>query len=104
MTYLNDNVSLEGEPRPADASYPAPGEHTTAAAIGKQYDHDFPTSGNPDKSPDRVDDGRLSSGRYARGSAGLTDRITPAALQLEYHHPLETWLARRPFRGRRLKE
>ncbi|HOF17507.1 MAG TPA: radical SAM protein [Phycisphaerae bacterium] len=81
-----------------DGSYTAAGEHTTAAAIGKRYEHEFPASRNPDKSPDRRDDGALSSGQYARGSDGLSDRATPDALRIDFHHPLERWLGRRPGR------
>ena len=75
-------------------SYTAPGPHTTAAAIGKQYADQFPPSANPDKRPDRPGDGALSSGAYARGGPGLADRVTPTpkTLQLDYHHPLERWL------------
>jgi len=87
-----------GPARPRDESYTAPGEHTTAAAIGKRYDHEFPPSDDTNKSPDRTSDAAVSSGRYARSSQGLQDRVTPQALQLEFHHPLEKWLARRPFR------
>ncbi len=93
-----DDKASGGPARPRDESYTAPGEHTTAAAIGKRYDHEFPPSGDADKSPDRTSDAPVSSGRYARSSKGLQDRITPQAVQLEFHHPLEKWLARRPFR------
>ena len=79
-------------------SYTAPGEHTTAAEIGKQYHHAFEQSDNPDKSADRTDDGYVSSGAYVRGCDGLADAITPRALQIDYHHPLEDWLSRHPFR------
>jgi len=82
----------------ADASYTRPGGHTTAAALGKEYRHEFPCSRNPDKRPDRDDDGDLSSGRYARAAAPLADKITHSALRIDYHHPLENWLGRRPFR------
>ncbi|MCJ7544162.1 MAG: radical SAM protein, partial [Phycisphaerae bacterium] len=74
-------------------SYTAPGAHTTAAAIGKQYAQEFPPSTNPDKRADRLDDGPLSSSAYAR--AGLADRITPRAFQIDCHHPLERWLGNR---------
>jgi len=82
----------------ADASYTAAAEHSTAAALGKQYAHEFPVSQNPDKRPDRTDDGRLSSGAYVRDSGPLADCVTPESLRVDYHHPLENWLARRPFR------
>jgi radical SAM protein with 4Fe4S-binding SPASM domain len=81
-----------------DGSYTAAGEHTTAAALGKRYEHAFPASANPDKSADRRDDGPLSSGRYARRSRALADHVTPAAVQIDYNHPLERWLAHPAFR------
>jgi radical SAM protein with 4Fe4S-binding SPASM domain len=73
-------------------SYTAPGAHTTAAEIGKQYEQEFPPSSNPDKRADRSDDGRLSSGAYVRLGGAEADRVTPRTLQLDYHHPLERWL------------
>jgi len=82
----------------ADASYTKAGAHTTAAAIGKQYEHDFPRSQNPRKTPARTDDGYLSSDAYARGAKPLADQITPRAFQIDYRHPLEAWLGRRPAR------
>ena len=82
----------------ADASYTAAAEHSTAAALGKQYAHEFPASQNPDKRPDRADDGCLSSGAYVRDSGPLADCVTPESLRIDYHHPLENWLGRRPFR------
>lgn len=91
-------ASQADPPRPAGASYTAAAEHSTAAAIGKQYRHEFPPSPNPDKRPDRRDDGPLSSGEYARGSESLADQVTPDALQIDYHHPLEDYLALRPVR------
>ena len=45
-----------------DESYTAAAIHSTAAAIGKQYLHDFPPSNNADKSPFRTSDGDLTSG------------------------------------------
>jgi radical SAM protein with 4Fe4S-binding SPASM domain len=86
-------------------SYTAPGAHTTAAAIGKQYADQFPPSSNPVKRAERNDDGALSSGAYARSGlatatprgagAGPADRVTPRTLRLDYHHPLERWLGNR---------
>ena len=76
-------------------SYTAPGAHSTAAAIGKQYHDEFPPSSNPDKRADRTDDGTLSSGAYARRSGAEADRVTARVIQLEYHHPLERWLGNR---------
>jgi radical SAM protein with 4Fe4S-binding SPASM domain len=81
--------------RVQDCSYTAPGEHTTAAAIGKRYEHEFPSSTNPDKRATRADDGRLSSGQYAMKGRPAPDVITPRMLQLESHHPLEKWLGTR---------
>jgi len=81
----------------AGGSYTAAARHSTASAIGKGYEQEFPVSENPDKRPERNDDGHLSSGRYARGAAGLAD-ATHRALRIDYHHPLERWLGRRPFR------
>jgi len=83
-------------PRAADVSYTAAAEHSTAAAIGKEYAHEFPPSANPDKRPDRTDDGRLSSGCYARENLLEADAAR-RELRIDYHHPLERWLARRPF-------
>ena len=86
------------DPPSSDRSYTGAGQHTTAAALGKEYRHEFAASDNPDKRADRGDDGPLSSGQYAREAPGLGDLGTHRALQLEYHHPLEDWLGRRPFR------
>ena len=80
-----------------NGSYTAAGEHTTAAEIGKQYEHEFPRSANEDKRADRPDDGRFSSGQYTR-NANLVDEATPRVLQISYHHPLENYLGTRPFR------
>ena len=85
-------------PHDADASYTAAAEHSTAAALGKQYAHEFPASENPDKRPDRDTDGHLPSGAYVRDSGPLADCVTPESLRIDYHHPLEDWLGRRPFR------
>ena len=43
-------------------------------------------------------DGSLSSGDYVRGAETLQDHITPRALQIDFHHPLEDWIGRRPLR------
>ncbi|MCK4602248.1 MAG: radical SAM protein, partial [Phycisphaerae bacterium] len=88
----------QDKPAAEDGSYTAAAENSTAAAIGKRYEHEFPASVNSNKGPFRKDDGRLSSGEYARRSAALKDHITPRALQIDFHHPLEDWLGRRPFR------
>ena len=79
-------------------SYTRAGKHTTAAAIGKAYRHEFPPSENPDKTPVREDDGRLSSGGYAAESPHLEDATTPEALRIDYHHPVERWAGARPVR------
>ncbi len=91
-------MSPEAPRQPADGSYTAPGEHTTAAALGKEYRHEFPASANPDRRSDRGDDGYVSSGEYARGSDALADPATPEALRIDYHHPLEKTLGLRPVR------
>ncbi len=75
-------------------SYTAAADHTTAAAIGKRYADDFAPSANPDKRTERTDDGQISSGAYVQ-AGGLSDRLTPRALQLDFHHPLERWLGNR---------
>ena len=80
------------------ASYTRPAGHTTAAAVGKRYEHAFAGSDNPDKRPDRPGDGHITSGQYARASEALADAITPEALRIDYHHPLEDWLGTRPAR------
>ena len=76
-----------------DGSYTAAGQHTTAAAIGKQYLHEFPASDNPNKQPDRTDDGQVSSAAHAR-VAVKADAESPQSLRIDYHHPLEDWLGR----------
>ena len=93
-----NNSGDAATPKTGDASYTAPGEYTTAAAIGKQYDHDFPASTNADKKATRTDDAPLSSGRFWLDNGPVKDTQTPDALRIEYHHPLEKWLARKPFR------
>ena len=92
---------MSQQPPPArrdDNSYTAAGDHTTAAALGKQYHHEFPASQDADKSPGRTSDGDLSSGAYALQAESLRDQVTPRALQVDYHHPLEKWLGRPAFR------
>jgi len=89
-----------GQPKSVsgDGSCTAAAGHGTAAAVGKRYEHEFPPSPNPDKRPDRGDDGRLSSGQYARKSPSLGDCVTPRVLRIDYRHPLEDWIGRRPAR------
>ncbi|MCE5328554.1 MAG: radical SAM protein [Planctomycetaceae bacterium] len=79
-------------------SYTAAGRHTTAAAIGKEYRHEFPASDNADKRCTRGDDGKLTSGQYVRTSLILADETTPTMLQINYRHPIERWVGTRPFR------
>jgi uncharacterized radical SAM superfamily Fe-S cluster-containing enzyme len=90
---ISEHDKPSAAPAGKDNSYTAAGDHTTAAAIGKQYLHEFPPSDNPDKSPLRSDDGELSSGRHAQ-SVAKTNRDTPEALRIEFHHPLEKWLGK----------
>ena len=85
-------------PEQIDSSYTAAADHMTAAAIGKQYEHEFVDSDNADKRPDRCEDGEVSSGRYTRTGGAINDEQTPQPLQLDFHHPLENWLGRRSFR------
>lgn len=66
--------------------------------MGKAYHHEFPPSDDADKSPYRTSDGELSSGAYVSGSAPLADERTARSLQIDYSHPLENYLGRRPFR------
>jgi len=82
---------------PPDRSRTRPVRHSTAAAIGKRYRHDFAPSADPDKSPSRGGDGRLTSAAYLR-SAPHGGEGGHRALTLEYHHPLEKWLGRRIVR------
>jgi len=86
------------QPTVQDASYTAAAEHSTAAAIGKRYSHDFADSPDADKGPGRRSDGRISSAEYVRASGPLKDHVTRKELRIDYHHPLEDWVAKRPFR------
>ena len=81
-----------------DASYTAAEDHTTAAAIGKEYLHEFAPSTDADKRPGRTADGRVSSAEYVWASPPLRDQVTPRELRIDYHHPLENWAGRRAFR------
>ena len=91
--------SADNNGRPAgDSSYTRAAEHSTAAAIGKRYRHEFPPSANADKRAARQDDGQITSDAYARGADALADQVTHKALRIDYHHPLEDWIARRPMR------
>jgi radical SAM protein with 4Fe4S-binding SPASM domain len=80
-----------------DESYTAAAEHTTAAAMGKDYHHEFGASGSSDKRADRLCDGPVSSGDYVRGMPNA-DGVTPRTLRIEFRHPMERWLALRPVR------
>ena len=97
-----DNSDPGGGPaRPEPAagrSYTAAAEHTTAATIGKEYLHEFAVLPEADEGPDRTCDGRVSSGQYVRAAGPLRDQATTRALRINYHHPLENWAGRRPFR------
>ncbi len=84
--------------REGDLSYTAAAEHTTAADIGKLYEHDFAESSDPDKRDLRHSDGYLSSGQYVRQGSRADDSATHQAFRIDFHHPLEDWLTRRPFR------
>jgi radical SAM protein with 4Fe4S-binding SPASM domain len=79
-----------------DASHTTPAEHTTAAAMGKTYKHAFEVSPEQDGSSFRACDGCISSGQYLQQAT--RDATVPDPLRLDFHHPLEDWLARRPVR------
>ena len=83
---------------PGDTSYTRPSNHSTAAEIGKEYQHAFTAGDDGDKTPVRTSDGQVSSGQYVQQCEGLVDHVTPRLLQPDFHHPLENWLGRRPFR------
>jgi radical SAM protein with 4Fe4S-binding SPASM domain len=80
-----------------DRSFTVAAGHTTAAAVGKRYEHEFAASDNPDKSAARTSDGRVSSGQYA-GLAETGGGAAAKAVQIDFHHPLEDWLGRPIFR------
>jgi len=86
-----------GRPGKADGSCAAAGERTTAARIGKQYRYEFTVTGEVDPAAGDNGDGPLTSGQYIRRGGGGDER-TPAALRLDYHHPLEDWLGKPYFR------
>jgi radical SAM protein with 4Fe4S-binding SPASM domain len=79
-----------------DASRTTPAEHTTAAAMGKAYEHAFNVDSSAERSSMRTCDGSVSSGEYLQRAG--SDAGVPDALTLEFHHPLENWLGRRPVR------
>ncbi|MFA6132865.1 MAG: radical SAM protein [Phycisphaerae bacterium] len=80
---------------PADGSYTGAGSHTTAAAMGKKYDHEFPPSATADKSAARGDDGHVSSAAYLRAAGDGHDKATREVYRLNFHHPLEDYLGTR---------
>jgi radical SAM protein with 4Fe4S-binding SPASM domain len=82
----------------SDASYTAAADHTTAARVGKSYLHDFPASTNANKSPDRTEDGTLTSAEYVRMGGAKNDDTTPRELQIDFHHWLERVIPARPVR------
>jgi radical SAM protein with 4Fe4S-binding SPASM domain len=115
--------------RPATGpqSRTAPQDHTTAAKLGKQYNHVGAVSTDPDKRASRATDGAVTSAAYAeharahrgqrpaRGFVPTVQRqvrtIDKTYIDMDYHHPLEDvldrWLTRkllgyltRPRRGR----
>jgi radical SAM protein with 4Fe4S-binding SPASM domain len=77
--------------------------HSTAARLAKQYRHQFPASDDPDPSSRRDSDGYITSADYAlrsrmsRGAAAASDR-RKQRFGLDYHHPLERLLGKRPLR------
>lgn len=79
-------------------SYTQAPDHTTAAELGKTYAHEFTVNAESEQSPFRDIDGSVSSGEYTQDCQSLKDHVTPQALQLDFHHPLEKWLGRRFFR------
>jgi radical SAM protein with 4Fe4S-binding SPASM domain len=84
--------------RKGDESYTAAAVHSTAAAIGKRYEHAFAPSDQSDKSPARTSDGELSSWAYAAEGFAVAGGDSAETLRIEYHHPLEKYLGTRPFR------
>jgi radical SAM protein with 4Fe4S-binding SPASM domain len=82
----------------ADNSYTRPTSHSTAAELGKEYEHTFTPGEDRDKTPVRTSDGAETSGHYVTQCKALEDHITPRLLQPDFHHPLENWLGRRPLR------
>ncbi|MCD4824211.1 MAG: radical SAM protein [Phycisphaerae bacterium] len=81
-----------------DSSYTAAADYTTAAKVGKAYEHGFVDSGHADKTSSRTDDGLLTSGAYIRNGGSAEDTRTHKALQLDFHHPIEKWIDRQPIR------
>ncbi len=82
----------------ADSSYTQAGDHTTAAAIGKSYDHSFDVDSSENLDSSRTCDGSISSGEFLLKCESLADNVTPESLQFDFHHPLENWIGRWPVR------
>lgn len=106
----NGNGNGNGNGGAYDSHTAAPG-HSTAAQIGKAYQHEFPISLNVNKSSTREDDGYVNSSAYAATSRFLRGKPAPERLlpkerrkiksryvDMDYHHPLEDILDTRPVR------
>jgi len=93
VTEVSDNNTVL-----TDKSYTRPTGHSTAAELGKEYQHEFTAGDDGDKTPVRTSDGEITSGQYVTQCEALVDHITPRLLQPDFHHPLENWLGRRPLR------
>ncbi len=76
--------------------------HTTAARLEKHYSDAFPVSTNPNKRPDRTDDGHVTSHEVAHRSSSLrrtaAERGVRQTVDADFHHPLEDYLGTRPMR------
>jgi len=66
--------------------------------VGKQYAHDFAVAPGGEQRGDGGDDGHVTSEQYARRARLVGQDGTPEALRIDFHHPLEDWLGRRPAR------
>ncbi|MBU1985516.1 hypothetical protein KJ815_14055 [bacterium] len=86
---------------------------STAARIGKAYQHEAPVSEAADKSSSRADDGRVTSANYverkrrdngrraAKAASGGATGDTPVPhryIDMDYHHRLEDYLGTWPMR------
>jgi radical SAM protein with 4Fe4S-binding SPASM domain len=96
----------EQSPSRAAARAAAPA-HTTAAKLNKTYSAAAAVSDDPDKTPARTSDGGVNSANYAQHAGDRAPAVAgpspggngqPAGahdlLDVEFHHPLERWLAR----------
>ncbi len=79
-----------------DPSRTTPAEHTTAAVMGKTYQHAFDVDASVEATSSRTCDGGVSSAEYVQRAGAVTG--VPDPLKLEFHHSLEDWLGRRPVR------